>query len=330
MASPRITLEQWQALTAVVEAGSYARAAETIHKSQSTLTYAVQRIEALLGVRLFERRGRKAVLTSTGQLLYQRGRALVDEAGLLEHSARALSAGWEAEITAAVEMIFPNWLLLNCLEAFGTESPHTRIELIESVIGGTPEAIEQGAVNLAITARVPEGFPGEPLMRVRFVAAAHPDHPLHRLGRALSFRDLRAHRHLVVRDTGSARSKLEVSIDAAQRWTVSQLATSIEAARMGMGFAWFPEERIRFELAQGLLKPLPLGEGGERYAQLYLVVPDRELAGPGVTRLATIVREAVAESCPSHDAAEAGRPAGRPTRRAKSPAIKRAARPRER
>jgi DNA-binding transcriptional LysR family regulator len=257
----------------------------------------VQRIEALLGVKVFELQGRKAVLTPTGQLLHQRGRALVDEAGILEQSARAISAGWEAEIRIAVEVVFPNWLLLRCLETFGAESPHTRIELIESVIGGTPEAIEQGTVDLAITAKVPEGFLGAPLMRVRFIAVAHPEHPLHRLGRKLSFRDLRAHRHLVVRDTGASRSKSKVSVDAAQRWTVSHIATSIEAARMGMGFAWFPEERIRPELEQELLKPLPLSEGVERFAELYLVIPDREFAGPGALRLAEIIRKAVAESC---------------------------------
>jgi len=301
--TPRITLEQWHALTAVVEAGGYARAAEALHKSQSSVTYAVQKIEQLLGIKVFELQGRKAQLTPTGQLLYQRGRALVDEAGVLEQSARALSAGWEAEIRLAIEIVFPNWLLLTCLDRFGKESPHTRIELIESVIGGTPEAIAQGGADLAITARVPDGFIGEALMRVRFVAAAHPDHPLHRLGRKLTSRDLRAHRHLVVRDSSSTRSKTRVSIDAAQRWTVSHVATSIEAARMGMGFAWFPEERIRPELTQGLLKPLPLAEGVERFAELYLVVPDPEFAGPGTLRLAQIVREAVAASCPQADRA---------------------------
>ncbi len=50
MASPRITLDQWQALMAVVDAGSYAKAAEVLHKSQSSLTYAVQKLESLLGV----------------------------------------------------------------------------------------------------------------------------------------------------------------------------------------------------------------------------------------------------------------------------------------
>lgn len=300
--TPRISLEQWQAFVAVVEAGGYARAAEVLHKSQSTVTYGVQRIQDLLGVKLFELRGRKAVVTATGQLLYQRGRALVDEAGLLERSARALSAGWEAEIRLVTEVVFPAWLLLRCLETFGSESPHTHIEVVESVISGTTEAIEQGKADLAITARVPEGYNAEPLMRVRFVAAAHPDHPLHRLGRKLTSRDLRMHRHLVVRDTGSARSKSSVSVDAAQRWTVSQFATSVEAARLGMGFAWFPAELIRAELAAGTLAPLPLGESSERYAQLYLVIPDSELAGPGVLRLATILRDGVRESCPEERA----------------------------
>ncbi len=301
--TPRISLEQWQAFVAVVEAGGYARAAEALHKSQSTVTYGVQRIQDLLGVKLFELRGRKAVVTATGQLLYQRGRSLVDEAGLLERSARALSAGWEAEIRLVAEMIFPNWLLLRCLDTFGAESPHTHIELVESVISGTTEAIEQGKADLAITARVPEGYNAEPLMRVRFVAAAHPDHPLHRLRRKLTYRDLRLHRHLVVRDTGSARSKSNVSVDAAQRWTVSQFATSVEAARLGLGFAWFPAELIRAELAAGTLVPLALGESSERFAQLYLVIPDSELAGPGVLRLAKILRDAVRESCPEEQAA---------------------------
>ena len=296
--APRISLEQWQALAAVVEAGSYARAAEALHKSQSSVTYAVQTIERLLSIKLFDLRGRKAVLTETGRLLYLRGRGLVDDASALEHSARALSAGWEAEVRLAVETIFPMWLLLRCIDAFGAESPHTHIELTESVIGGAPEAIAQGAVDLAITARVPDGFLGDPLMRVRFIAAAHPDHALHRLARPLTLRDLRAHRHLVVRDSGAQRDKSKVSVDAAQRWVVSGMSTSIEAARSGMGFAWFPEERIRQELAQGFLKPLPMRAGAERFAELYLVIPDRDLAGPGTRRLADIIVGAVAETCP--------------------------------
>jgi DNA-binding transcriptional LysR family regulator len=82
----------------VVEAGGYAQAAEALHKSQSAVTYAVQKIESQLGVQAFEIQGRKAVLTATGRMLYRRALALVGEAGDLERAARKLSAGWEAEI----------------------------------------------------------------------------------------------------------------------------------------------------------------------------------------------------------------------------------------
>jgi DNA-binding transcriptional LysR family regulator len=64
-----------------------------------------------------------------------------------------------------------------------------------------------------------------------------------------------------------------------------------------MGFAWFPEEMVVGELERGLLKALPLREGGERWAELYLVFADRDYAGPGALRLAEIIRELVAEQC---------------------------------
>ncbi len=296
MAGPRITLEQWRALVAVVDRGGYAKAAEALHKSQSSVTYAVQQLESQLGVKVFKIEGRKATLTPTGALLYRRAHYLLDEATGLEQSATRLSAGWEAEIRLAVEVIFPTWLLLECLGRLGEESPHTRVELTEAVLGHRTDALTQGLADLAIFGTVPPGFMGEPLMRVRFVLAAHPRHALHRLKRQLTMRDLRAHRHLVVRESSPDRLSA-TSMEAAQRWTVSNLATSIEAARSGFGFAWLPEERIREELKAGALKPLRMREGGERFADLYLIFADREHAGPATLRLAEIIREAVATEC---------------------------------
>ena len=69
----RVTLDQWQALIAVVETGTYAKAAHHLHKTQSAVTYAVEKLESLLAVKVFEIKGRKAVLTPTGDLLYHLG-----------------------------------------------------------------------------------------------------------------------------------------------------------------------------------------------------------------------------------------------------------------
>src|SRR5918993_3821278 len=101
MPTPKISIDQWTTLVSVVDSGGYAKAAELLHKSQSTLTYAIQQMEKLLAVKLFEIRGRKAVLTPTGELLYRRGKALVDEAARLEHPAGELAQGWEPEIRLA-------------------------------------------------------------------------------------------------------------------------------------------------------------------------------------------------------------------------------------
>lgn len=294
---PKITLEQWRTLVAVVDAGGYAQAADQLHKSQSTLTYAVQKLERLLGVKVFEIHGRKAVLTAAGQVLYRRGKTLMEEAVRLERAAASLSAGWEPELRLAVDAIFPTWLLLECFARFAEEQPEPRIELIESVLGGTDEALLEGRADLAIGSSVPPGFIGDAVMQVRFIAVAHPDHPLHRLGRPLTLEDLRQHRHLVVRDTGRERTRTPGWLNE-QRWTVSHKATAIRAACMGLGYAWYAEDVIRQELESGELQPLPLREGAERWATLYLIFADRDAAGPGALRIAEILRTGIAQRCP--------------------------------
>jgi DNA-binding transcriptional LysR family regulator len=297
MRLPHITLEQWRCLTAVVEAGGYAQAAEVLHKSQSSVTYAVQKLESTLGVSAFEIQGRKAKLTPTGEMLYRRARLLLEDADAIERAASKASAGWEAEISIAVEVLFPNWLMFECLESFSRESPQTRIEWFETVMEGTIEALVTGKVDLAITNTIPSGYAGEKIFEVKFIPVAHPDHELHKLGRPVEMRDLRKHRHIVVRDSATKRDKKVRTLESPQRWTVSNMSTSIGAVSRGYGFAWLPQYKIFPELMRSELKELPMSEPREYVGQLYLVYADREGAGPGLLRLAQVIREQIASSC---------------------------------
>jgi DNA-binding transcriptional LysR family regulator len=289
----RVSLEQWRCLVAVVDHGSYARAASALHRSQSAVTYAVQKLESTLGVEAFAIEGRKAVLTPTGRMLYLRAKSLIDDAERLEKSVHRVSAGWEMEIVLAMEVVFPTWLVLRCLDRFSEESPHTRIELVETVLGGSREALENGVADLAIAPSAPPSFGAEWLMDVHFLPVAHPDHPLHRLGRKLSFRDLREHRHILVRDSGIQRQRGAYTLESSQRWVVSNMPTAIGAICRGYGYAWVAELKIRDELDRGLLKPLPLARRRDAMTPLYLVFGDADAAGPGVHRLAGIIREEV-------------------------------------
>src|SRR5258706_11537475 len=128
----KISLDQWSALVSVVESGSYAKAAARMHKSQSTLTYGIQQIERLLGVKLFEIRGRKAALTASGEALYRRGKVLVEEAERLEHAAGELGKGWEAGSRLAGELGFPTWVLGPGMGKVADQRPETRLRPLQT------------------------------------------------------------------------------------------------------------------------------------------------------------------------------------------------------
>jgi DNA-binding transcriptional LysR family regulator len=297
---PRTTLEQWAVLATIVDAGGFAAAAEALAKSQSAISYAVRELKDALPVALLEPRGRRAVLTEAGATLLRRARAVLEDARSLEALASTLAAGWETQIRIAVDSIFPPALLYEALHAFGPVCRATRLEVVESVLSGTTEALLRRDVNLAIVSPVPPGFLGTRLMSIEFIAVAHPDHPLHALGRPLGPDDLKDHRQLVVRDSGAKRRLDAGWLDAEQRWTVSHLKTSIEMLKNGLGFAWIPREHIWNELAAGSLKPLPLAEGGTRSAELHLVHTDRDSGGPAARELARILVDTCASACARH------------------------------
>ena len=286
---PKVTLEQWRAFQAVVEYGGYAQAAEAIHKTQSTLSYSVQKLEQSLGVQVLEVKGRKAQLTAAGEVLLRRSRQLLDSALSLETIADNLAKGIEARLDLAVEVVFPYEELFCLLAQFSQQFPDTRVELMESVLSGGHDLLVAGQVDLLVSTVVPQGFVGEPLMRLEFICVSSPDHPLQLLDRAVTLQDLKLHRQMVTRDSGPQRRFSAPWLEAEQRWTVSNLSTSIRAIKSGLGFAWVPRLQIEQDLDQGSLVPVRMEEGGRRYGELYLVYKDKDAAGPATRYLAELL-----------------------------------------
>ena len=290
----QVTLEQWQALIAVVEHDGYAQAAEALNKSQSSVSYAIQKLETVLGISAFKIKGRKAELTPAGKMLYQRASILVSEAKEVEALASRFAVGWEAEIRIAMDTLFPEWLMLDVIEAFTESHPLTRISLHETVLSGTDEALLRKEADLVIGARVPPGFLGDPLMNVTFIAVASAAHPLHQLQHPITYDDLRQHRQLVIKDSGS-RDMDAGWLGAQQRLTLSHIHTSINAACRGLGYAWYPELKIKKELLEGRLVPLPLATGGKRHISLNLTLAEGSFAGPACKAFAELLKEKVSQ-----------------------------------
>jgi DNA-binding transcriptional LysR family regulator len=293
MRIPKATLEQWRVLQAIIDHGGYAQAAEALHRSQSSISYAVARLQEQLGVELLVIEGRKAQLTDHGRALLAAAGELLADAQRLEGLAQSLMQGWEPEIRLVVDVVFPNALLLQILSAFTRIAPQTRIQLKEVVLSGAEEALQAQEADVVIGTRVPPTHLGDHLLDVQFIAVAHPDHALHRLGRSLDAEDLRRELQVVLRDSGTVKPRDEGWLGATQRWTVTSLQTSVSMVGAGLGFAWLPRHLIADQLSAGELLPLPLSEGGTRQVSLYLLFGKPGQPGRGAKELAEVVRQMV-------------------------------------
>lgn len=290
MKAPRVTLEQWRTLQAVVDHGGFAQAAEVLHRSQSSVSYTVARMQEQLGVPLLRIDGRKAVLTEAGDVLLRRSRQLVKQASQLEDLAHHMEQGWEAEVRLVVDAAYPNARLVQALTAFMPQSRGCRVRLREEVLSGVEDVLKEGTADLAISSLNIPGFLGAELNRVEFVAVAHPEHPLHRLHRLLTFQDLQAQMQVVIRDSGRQQPRDVGWLGAEQRWTVGSLATAAAFVSNGLGFAWLPRHLIERELKDATLMPLPLDQGGSRNPFFYLYSNKDKPLGPATQILVELIQ----------------------------------------
>jgi DNA-binding transcriptional LysR family regulator len=284
MAQLRSSVDQWEVLAAVVDAGGFAQAAARLHRSQSAVSYAMAQLQDSLGVRLLEQHGRRAELTPLGRELLRRSRVIVDQFARLEALARAIDSGWESELRLVVDAAFPQDFLLGVLAELRGSCPHTTISLADAVLSGAEDAITDGSADLVVTTRVPGGFLGDWLMDVAMVAVAAPTHPLQQLQRELNLDDLALHTQVVVRDSGHRQARDEGWLGAQHRWTVAGIEASRAAVLAGLAYAWLPAHLVAADIEQGRLKALPLAVGGLRQMPLYVVLVKGETAGPAARK----------------------------------------------
>lgn len=280
MSLPRTTLEQWSVLAAVVDHGGFAQAAEALHRSQSAVSYTLARLQEALDLPLLTIEGRKAVLTPHGRTLLSRARILSRDTETLERLARSLKEGWEPSLCLVIDVAFPRKRLLDVVRELQLLCPHTQLQLNDAVLSGGEEAIIDGQADVVITNRVPQGFLGEPLLDVKFVAVAAPSHPLFTVDHAITTRDLVKHLQCVVRDSGTRQPRDEGWLGASTRCTVSSMEASLAIIEAGLAYAWLPQHLAEDSLGRDTLRILPLETGRTRDMPLSLVLVRPECAGP--------------------------------------------------
>lgn len=280
MDMPRSTAEQWAVLSSVVELGSYAKAAEALHRSQPAVSYAIANLQESLGVKLLEIQGRRAVLTAHGDTLLKRARSVLRDFETLERLAQVLKRGWEPRLRVVVDAAFPRTRLMQIVSEAQSRCGDTQLQLEDAVLSGAEEAITEGTADVVVTTSVPPGILGDWLMDVTFIAVAHPAHALFELERPLGTHDLERHMQAVVRDSGRLHPRDAGWLGSNTRCTVTSVESSLALVRAGLAFAWLPQHMVTGLVAAGELRELPLEAGASRKVPLYLVLVKPALAGP--------------------------------------------------
>lgn len=255
----RLSLDALQVLDAIARRGSFAAAAEEVHRTTSTLSYTVKRLEEALGVKIFDRTGHRAILTRHGRLLLEEGRALLDAASAIERRMRLLSRGWEAQLSIAVNDLVPMSDVLAAVGEFYAQGHPTRIRLTSEVLGGVWESLVDQRADLAI-AEVPAGMPHDiashPIGAVTFVFATAPSHPLAHGRQPLRVAEIRKHRVVVVADSSRGISRSTGITSATDVLTVDNMRAKLEAQLAGIGVGFLPVALAEQPIAEGRLVAL--------------------------------------------------------------------------
>jgi|SRR5688572_30414234 len=288
---PKTTLDQWAVLKAVLDHGGFAQAAEFLHRSQSTVSYAIAELQSQLGVKILQTEGRKSVLTPLGKILYHRAQILLDNAEMIEKIARDTERGWPAEITIVVDDPFPRDVLAKALSKFMKFS-ETRVQLHEVSLSGALEALEQNFADIVVCFKVPKGKVSICQAEIIQVAVAHPEHPLHHLPFKPKSEDLKNYLQLVVRDSAKLLSVDKGWLEATQRWTVSSSKLAIDLLKNKIGFAWMP---LHYLIHEKNVKALPLEMSQSRRFFLEVLFGKSTAPNEAALLLAECIKEALGE-----------------------------------
>ncbi|WP_065261308.1 LysR family transcriptional regulator [Pseudomonas bananamidigenes] len=118
-----------QAFARVVEAGSFTKAAETLHMSKTTVTQLVQQLEARLRVKLLNRTTRKVNVTEDGAAYYERVIKLLADMDDAETSLPGTAAQPKGRLRVDVPSPLANLILVPALPEFYERYPQIQIDM---------------------------------------------------------------------------------------------------------------------------------------------------------------------------------------------------------
>src|SRR5215813_54593 len=154
-----IDIDQLRTFIAIAETGSFTRAAEVVHKTQSAMSMQMKRLEERLGRSMFARDGRASKLSEDGERLLAYARRIV------KLNVEALAAFSDAELTGRVRLGVPDdyadRYLPEIMARFSRAYPSVELTVVCEPSIALIEQIDANEIDLAIVTDCYNSRPSE-------------------------------------------------------------------------------------------------------------------------------------------------------------------------
>lgn len=256
-----VTFDQLRIFVAAAEEASFSAAGRRLNRAQSVVSQSVANLEGQLGVALFAREGRYPVLTQAGELILQDARNMLAGMAMMKSRAKGMSSGLEAELSVAVDVMFPMSILTCTAAVFGKQFPLTPLRLYVEALGGVAKAVLDRQCQIGIIGSLPlltSELLSERLLAVEMVFVAAPSHPLATTNHPLTECDLAEHVQLVLTDRTELSAGREFRVLSPRNWRLADLGAKHAFLLAGLGWGGMPAQMVERDIRSGRLRELRL------------------------------------------------------------------------
>ncbi|WP_237174004.1 LysR family transcriptional regulator [Paracandidimonas lactea] len=247
MARIKFDLQELQAFVAVAESLSFRAAADALSISPPALSRRIEKLEGLLGVRLFERSTRHVQLTNVGRVFLERARSALDELESAMLGIEDLAAHRTGVVSVACVPSAAYYFLPSVITTFTRHYPNIRVRILDeganTVLNDVLNRRADFGINFVGTQEMDIHF--EPIFTERFVLAVHSGHRLARR-RKVRWEELGDERFIAVGKSSGNRVLLDSALAQTARrptgfYEVAHVSSLLGLVEVGLGVAAVPK-----------------------------------------------------------------------------------------
>ena len=257
-----LTLDQLLVLITIEETGSFSAAGRKLRRAQSAISHAVQSLENIQQVQLFDRTGKVPKMTEAGRVLAQQARQVLLQADRFSRMAQAMSTGLEPELGIAIDSMVPTGPVLASLGRLQQTFPDVAVNIYTEGLWSAERRVRNGSAALALCALMPamsQDMRAHLLTTVNLVPVVAPSHPLALIKQSLDREMLSEHVQLILTDAAQTGGP-SFSVISPRVWRFVDIGRRLEFLLGGFGWCNMPVHLVEGHLREGRLVQLDIND----------------------------------------------------------------------